>query len=196
MHWIRDTDVTPKTQTGKPAFTDTYNNSEIYMHSQARFWCIVTHSDSPSRRGIVTQCHGWACKSYGWDYHKDYHFTQRMDGAERSIRAALHAPMHAIYRLRKMSEQSGSQEGPGLKCSQELWQEPALIPLVRYNSQFNIIPLLMLIFIQCIWRLCFTFRPAFSASYIIIQISLFIYTIYNTDGLYSNNPPLNPKGCL
>ena len=38
--------------------------------------------------------------------------------------------MHAICRLRKMSEQSGSQEGPGLKCSQELWQEPALIPLI------------------------------------------------------------------
>ena len=49
--------------------------------------------------------------------------TQRMDGAEQSVRAALHAPMHAIYRLRKMSEQSGSQEGPRLKCSrQELWQ--------------------------------------------------------------------------
>ena len=65
-----------------------------------------------------------------------------------------------------------------------LYNSPLL--LIGNNSLFYIIPLLMLIFIQCIWRLCFTFHPAFSASYIIIQISLFIYTIYNPDGLYSD----------
>ena len=55
-----------------------------------------------------------------------------MDGAERSVREAWHAPMHAIYRLRKTSEQSGIQEGLGLKCSQAGVTAgiQALIPLI------------------------------------------------------------------
>ena len=40
----------------------------------------------------------------------------------------------------------------------------AMIPLVRYNSRFCIIPLLMHSLIHYMWWLCFTFRPAFSAS--------------------------------
>ena len=42
----------------------------------------------------------------------------------------------------------------------------------RYNSRFDSIPMPMHIFIQMIWRLCFTFCPAFSASY---YSYLFIY---------------------
>ena len=91
-------------------------------------------------------------------------------------------------------KQAGKSYSQGL-ITQAEWQacnaarsyDSALIPLIGNNSWFYIIPLLMLIFIKCIWWLCFTFRPAFSASYIIIQIYLFIYTIYNPNGLYSNS---------
>ena len=52
----------------------------------------------------------------------------------------------------------------------------------------------MHIFIQFIWRLCFTFRPAFSASYITIQFSLlFTKYIIPTDYI-PTIPPLIRRG--
>ena len=68
----------------------------------------------------------------------------------------------------------------------------ALIPLVGNNSQLIIIPMQMHIFIQITWRLGFTFRSACLASY---YLFIYLFTLYKPNGLYSNNPPLNPKGC-
>ena len=60
------------------------------------------------------------------------------------------------------------------------------------NSRFIIIPMQMPIFIQITWRLGFTFRSAYLASY---YLFIYLFTLYNPNGLYSNNPPLNLKGC-
>ena len=61
---------------------------------------------------------------------------------------------------------------------------PALIPLVGNNSRLIIIPMQMPIFIQITWRLGFTFRSACLASY---YLFIYLFTLYNPNGLYSNN---------
>ena len=75
-------------------------------------------------------------------------------------------------------EQSGSgmaSRMPGRDAAGAMADNPALIPLVRYNSRFQlIIQMQMPIFIQITWRLGFTFRSACLASYL-IKFLLIIY---------------------
>ena len=59
----------------------------------------------------------------------------------------------------------------------------ALIPLVGNNSRLIIIPMQMPIFIQITWWLGFTFRSACLASY---YLFIYLFTLYNPNGLYSN----------
>ena len=64
----------------------------------------------------------------------------------------------------------------------------ALIPLFGNNSRFRIIPMQMPIFIQITWRLGFTFRSACLASY---SLFIYLFTLYNPNGLYSNKSQPN-----
>ena len=54
---------------------------------------------------------------------------------------------------------------------------------VGNNSRLIIIPMQMPIFIQITWRLGFTFRSACLASY---YLFIYLFTLYNPNGLYSN----------
>ena len=89
--------------------------------------------------------------------------------------------MHRMHATGRLTEQVVWQWTGKQNARTEMQQagvmvnSQALIPLVRYNSRFNIIPMPMHIFIQLIRRLCFTFRPAFLASY---YSDLFIYLQY------------------
>ena len=66
---------------------------------------------------------------------------------------------------------------------QELWQagSQALIPLVGNNSQLIIIPMQMPIFIQITWR---SFSPFAQPVWL---PTIYLFTLYNPNRLYSNN---------
>ena len=86
-------------------------------------------------------------------------------------------------------EQSGNglasrMPGMGKNAAGVMADSPALIPVVGNNSRFQfIIQMQMPIFIQITWRLGFTFRSSYLASY---YLFIYLCTLYNPNGLYSN----------
>ena len=90
----------------------------------------------------------------------------------------------------------GRQSGNGLASIQAARTEThqagvmagdALIPLIGNNSQFD------LLHSQSIYLYIYNDSWDYTSESL-FRFLLFTLT-YNPDGLYSNNPPLNPKGC-
>ena len=67
---------------------------------------------------------------------------------------------------------------------------PALIPLVGNNSRFDS-------HFQCKCLYLYKVHGGWvspSAQPVWLP-NIYLFTLYNPNGLYSNNPPPNPKGC-
>ena len=109
-----------------------------------------------------------------------------------ACRQRLEEKTHTMNARRgRLTEQAGSRHTE--RHAGRSYEIQALIPLVGNNSRFKLIYSWLSIHLYIHVTIYFTFRPAFSASN---YSYLFIYNIIIPNGLYSNNPPLNPKGCL